>query len=237
MFKNQSIAVMQPYFFPYIGYFQLINAVDTFVLYDDVNFIKGGWINRNRILLKDEAHVFNITCKKISSFSKINEIEVGFTDKDKNKLLKKIEQSYKNAPYLNETLDVIKEGLKEMKLNIADVCYNCILSVKQYLEIETNILVSSKDFQETINLDRADRLIEISKKSNKSNYINAIGGKELYDKDYFKQRGVNLYFIQTNKIEYQQFDNEFVPWLSIIDVMMFNSKEEIQKMLTQYTLV
>lgn len=237
MHKDKTIAIMQPYFFPYIGYFQLINAVETFVLYDDVNFIKGGWINRNRILLNSEAHIFNITCKKISSFSKINQIEVGFTDSDKNKLLKKIEQSYKNAPYLKETLQVVNDGLKETRLNIAEVCYNCILSVINYLGIETKIMISSKDFPETCNLDRENRLIEIAKKDGKTNYLNAIGGKDLYDKDYFKQKGVNLFFIQTNKIEYQQFGNEFVPWLSIIDVMMFNSKEQIQKMLTEYTII
>lgn len=237
MHKDKSIAIMQPYFFPYIGYFQLINAVDIFVIYDDVNFIKGGWINRNRILLKGEAHIFNITCKKISSFTKINEIEVGFTEYDKNKLLKKIEQSYKNAPYLKETLQVVKDGLTEISLNISEVCYNCILSVINYLDINTKIMVSSRDFPETTCLDKADRLIAITKKLNKTNYLNAIGGKELYSKDYFKAKGIDLFFIQTNKIEYQQFENDFVPWLSIIDVMMFNSKEEIKKMLAQYTLI
>ncbi|MCO6174194.1 WbqC family protein [Flavobacterium sp. NRK F10] len=238
MANTDAIAVMQPYVFPYIGYFQLINAVDVFVLYDDVNFIKGGWINRNRILLKEEDHTFTISCKKISSFSRINEIEANFTEKDKQKFLKKIEQSYIKAPYFEEAFAVVKEGLNGENQYIAEMCKKSISSVLGYLDIDTKLTVSSVEFSDTLGMGRADRLIEMTKRSGKSMYINVIGGKELYDKEYFEQNGVELSFIKSDStIQYKQFDNDFVPWLSIIDVMMFNSKEEIKQILTQYTLI
>ena len=112
--KN-SVAVMQPYVFPFIGYFQLINSVDHFVFYDDVNFMKKGWINRNRIVINKNDFQFTISLEKISQFRKIKEIKV-LSD---NKLLKRIEQAYKKAPYFDEVYPLLKNILEIQSESIA----------------------------------------------------------------------------------------------------------------------
>ncbi len=228
-----KIAIMQPYFFPYIGYFQLINAVDKFVLYDDVNFIKQGWINRNRILLNNSDFYFTLQLLGASSFKNINEINIG---NNKLKLLKTAGQVYKRAPYFDKIFSLVEDILTNPKQNLAIFLEFSIKKIIDYLDIDTEILISS-EIEKRNGLKGQDKIIEICKKLNADEYINAIGGTELYSKELFLQNNIKLSFLKTNEIAYQQFNNEFVPFLSIIDVLMFNSKEEVQKMLNKFTLI
>ena len=233
-----KIAVMQPYIFPYLGYFQLINSADSFILYDDVNFIKQGWVNRNRILANGKENLFTIPLKNASSFTPINETELhpSLYAKWRIKFLRTLVQNYSKAPYFNKTYPVIENVFKEDN-NISVLATNSILAVLDYLDLKTKIHISSQDFKESKGLDRADRLIEISKKLNGSTYVNMIGGKDLYNREYFKKQNVELLFLKPRIKEYEQLGHNFIPALSIIDVLMFNDKETILSFLTDYDFV
>jgi hypothetical protein len=231
---KMKIGIMQPYFFPYIGYFQLINAVDKFIFYDDLNFIKNGWINRNRILLKDNTHFLTIQLKGASSFKLIKEVE--FSD-NRLKLLKTLDQAYKRAPYFKEIMPLIHECLLENTSKICDQAIVSVIKTCKYLKLKTSFELSSVSYPESKGFEKADRLKYICKSNNSLTYVNPIGGVDLYTKDVFLKDGINLFFLQSNQFNYKQFNNEFVPWLSIIDVLMFNSKEQIGVMLNKYELI
>lgn len=228
-------AIMQPYFFPYLGYWQAINAVDTYVVYDDVTYIKGGWINRNKILLNEQAHLITLPLQNSSSFKNINEIEITNNPKIISKILRSIQYAYTKAPYFNNIMPII-EDLIENNINIAQLNYNSIIKICEYLKIGTKIIFSSK-LDKDNSLHAQDKVIHINKLLGSDIYINAIGGQELYDRGEFKQNGIELKFIKMGDIKYQQFKNGFIPNLSIIDVMMFNSVKQIKDMLNNYELI
>lgn len=228
-----KLGIMQPYFFPYIGYFQLINSVDKFVIYDDVNYIKQGWINRNRILLNGKDHLFTLYLIGAGSFKLINEIEIG---NNKDKLLKTIFQAYSKAPFFKKNFPIIEDIFTFNDTNLGRFLENSIRCLCDCFHINTEILVSSKiDKQQK--LEGQEKIIDICMRLNSNEYINAIGGQELYSKKIFNQNEIKLSFIKSKPTEYKQFNNEFVPWLSIIDVMMFNSLEQISQILNQYELL
>ena len=230
---------MQPYFLPYIGYWQLINAVDKFVIYDDVNYIKGGWISRNRYLYNSEAKVFNIIMKNSSSFKKINEIELMGGEGKYNpmrKLYMTLEMAYKKAPYFNEVSGLFEEILNQEENNLSKFIEHSIRKIADYLGIDTEIIVSSQ-IQINNALKGKDRILYICKQMQATEYYNAIGGQKLYDKMEFVENGIDLQFIKTDIVEYKQFGGLFVPNLSIVDVLMFNSVDEVNMMLDKYTLI
>lgn len=235
-----KLAIMQPYLFPYIGYFQLINTVDKFVIYDDVNFIKQGWINRNNILVQGKPYLFTLPLRNQSSFSKINEVFVNRAQYDswRKKSIRTLEQSYKKAPFFKDIYDLVDNVLDvgDMETDIASIATKSLVEISKYLEINTEFVFSSSVY-DNAELTGKARVINICKKENATYYINPIGGQELYDKDFFKESGLELSFIKTMSIEYNQFKNGFVPWLSIIDVLMFNSIEETKLLLNKFELV
>jgi hypothetical protein len=233
----KKIAVMQPYIFPYIGYFQLIYSVDTFIFYDDVSFIKGGWINRNNFLMNDEKKLITFSCTGISSNREINEVKVNLKDKKNLKIIKSIEQNYKKAPYFSDVFPLVLSVFNKNRKNIGNLAADSVEEISLYLELNTSFKYSSIEHSESKNMNKAERLIHICGKEKSDYYINAIGGQEIYDKTYFKQRGIHLDFLKPVITEYVQFGDEFVPYLSIIDVLMFNSKEVVLKMIKKYKLV
>lgn len=183
-----KIAIMQPYFAPYLGYFQLIKEVDTFIFYDDVNFIKGGWINRNYISINRELKRFTIPLIKPSSFKKINEIEVNWDSKDMSKLIKTFQQNLKDKTIINKIIE------KKPK-TIADMA---ILSISLFCELIgiSTKLKRSSELNYNKQEDRVLNLIEICKSENSSHYINPEGGQSLYSKEQFLSHGVKLNFIK-----------------------------------------
>jgi len=232
-----KLAIMQPYLFPYIGYFQLINAVDKFVVYDNIQFSKKGWINRNRILVNGKDEFFTVPIKKDSDFLNIDQRKLADTYQvEKNKLLRRIDASYKKAPYFEQVFPLLKKVFDNNEENLFTFIYRSILTVCTYLEIKTEIIISS-----TLQIDEGlrsqDKVLAICKATNASMYINPAGGMELYSREIFEQRNVELKFLTPEPVTYKQFDNEFVPWLSIIDVMMFNSKETTKKDLDLFKLI
>lgn len=232
-----KLGIMQPYFFPYIGYFQLINAVDEFIVYDDIKFTKKGWINRNKILVNNQPFTFSLSLKKDHDNKMIFEryLSDDFLN-NKDYLLRLIKENYKKAPFFSETFKLIEDCLLFDNKNLFNFIYNSLKLIKEYLEITTP-LINSSSIGNTSNLKAENRVIAICKIRQAKTYINPIGGLILYDKYFFKENGVDLFFIKTKEITYKQFDDTFVPNLSIIDVMMFNSKDEIKKMLNEYELL
>ncbi|MDA3925086.1 MAG: WbqC family protein [Kiritimatiellae bacterium] len=233
-----KIAIMQPYLFPYIGYFQLLNAVDLFVIYDDVQYIKGGWINRNRLLVNGSPKFFTLPIKKDSHSSLINQrvILCERWAKDRRKVFTMIQQNYGKAPYYEKVFSLVEECLCFGDLNLVSFIYNVLEHCCTYLNIETNIVRSSSLSIEN-DLRAEDRVIAICEKLNAEHYINPIGGVGLYMKNDFAIKNIKLSFVETDEIYYRQFSESFIPFLSIIDVMMFNSVEKIQSLLTKYELL
>lgn len=233
-----KIGIMQPYFLPYIGYFQLINAVDKFVIHDDVQYIKGGWINRNRTLLNSEK--YNMTLRVKNDSYKLNINERYFVDdcqKDFNSIKKGIELTYRKARYYDDVSEVINKILSyDTSKNISEFITNSLCEVCDYLDIKTDIILSSK-LEKNNDLSGEERVIEIVKVLDGDWYINPIGGTELYSKDNFKEKDIKLNFIKTRDIKYKQFAKSFEPNLSMLDVLMFNSKDEINKLLNEYELI
>lgn len=230
---------MQPYLFPYLGYFQLINVVDKFIFYDDVNFIKQGWVNRNKILLNGNEFLFTIPLEKESSFKLITETEInGNLFKNwKIKFNRTLTQAYKKAPNFEIVYGLISSALEMHSLAISDLACESINLVCDYLGIHTKRVKSSDQDYENNILKASHRVIDICIKESASDYFNPMGGKELYSKEEFLLKGLNLHFICSKLKTYKQFNNDFISSLSIIDVMMFNSKNEILNMLDYYEIV
>jgi hypothetical protein len=215
-----KIAIMQPYIFPYVGYFQLIAAADIFVCLDDVNFISRGWINRNRILVNNAEYLFSIPLKHASQNQIICNTFVADNLNWRERLLKTISQAYRRAPYFFEALPVIEQVLNTPCESISELAYLSIKCCSDYLGIATILRPSSVPYKNS-SLKAQTRIIDICTNEGASSYINAPGGTALYDPHIFKNAGLDLYFLTPSIFEYQQFEKNFVPGLSIIDVMMF----------------
>ncbi len=229
---DMTIAIMQPYFLPYIGYWQLVNAVDKYVIYDDVNFITRGWINRNYILLNKQPFLFTVLLLGASRNKLINEISV---NDNQIKLIKTFESAYKKAPFFNDVFEIIIEIFEYCDKNLAKFVGNSIIKISNYLDLKTEFIYSSEMKKNSL-LKGQEKILNICNILKANEYINAIGGQKLYNKVDFESNNIHLYFLKTRPIEYKQFNNEFVPNLSILDVMMFNSAEQINKMSKEYEL-
>jgi len=230
------LAIMQPYFMPYIGYLQLMNAVDKFVLYDDVNYINKGWINRNRILVNGQDYLFTIPLKDASQNKLINEIALSSDPKWRGKLLKTIEQGYKKSPFYLSAFEVTEKIINFDAEKVSDWIAASLEIVAKHLGIQAEIIPSSTIYQNT-HLKAQERILDICLQEKANHYINPIGGTELYDKAVFEEKAIQLNFIKSKPVVYPQFKNEFVPWLSIIDILMFNDVVDIQQFLNEYELV
>lgn len=233
----KKIAIMQSYFLPYIGYWQLINCVDEFIVYDNIEYTKKGWFNRNRILETNHDRLFTIPIKKDSDYLPVNERYLSDdSDKEIARTLRIIESSYRKAPHFSEAYPVIKECFLFPNKNLFSYNYHSIQVICEYLGIETNIVISSEvDCDHT--LKAAEKVIAICKARNTTMYVNAIGGIDLYNAEEFEANSIELKFIKSRDITYTQFNSPFVPRLSIIDSIMFNGKDETRKLLDEYELV
>ena len=213
------LGIMQPYFFPYLGYWQLLANVDKYVVYDDVTYIKGGWINRNNFLINGQKNLLTMQLEKASSYTLIKDIAI---KDDFVKFLKTIEMGYKKAPFFEDIFRLLKDICQCPDKKLGQFLFNSHIKICEYLGIDTELILSSS-FEKHTELKGKDKVISICKQLGADEYINAIGGQELYDKKEFAENGIRLNFIQANLREYRQLKNEFVAGLSIIDIMMFNS--------------
>lgn len=230
-------AIMQPYIFPYIGYFQLISSADKFIVYDNIQFTKKGWINRNRILINGKDEYISFPLKKDSDYLNIDQRFVSDDFATESvKMLRKIEAAYRKAPQFEETFSIIRSIILRNEKNLFRYIYHSLKEISLYLEIKTEFIVSS-----SLNIDHnfraEEKVIALCKAVGATEYINPIGGTGLYAKGNFIKNGMSLGFIKSEPITYNQFNNEFVSWLSIIDVLMFNPKKNVQEYLNAYTII
>lgn len=231
-----KLGIMQPYYFPYLGYFQLMNAVDTFVILDNVQFVKRGWIQRNRILLEGGMKQIHMKIDHMTQHKKICEHNRIIDLVHEHYQIRLLSHAYKHAPYYGEVMPMIERIMNDEEPNVAVYLEKLLTEIRNYLELDTELLVaSSLDYDKS--LKREELVIEICRSLNTDHYINAIGGQALYEKEKFAKSGISLDFIKMDRIEYPQFNHPFVPDLSIIDVMMFNSKSKIRELLNAYTLI
>lgn len=232
-----KVAVMQPYLFPYIGYWQLINAVDKFVILDDVNYIMRGFINRNKILLNGQPYQFTIPIKKASQNKLIMDTELNFLQEDKRKFLLTIHNAYRKAPYFEKVMPMIEEIIHNPENDLTKYIRYSIERITQYLDIKTEILVSSQ-IEKRSDLKAQDKIIEICKCLGADIYINPCGGRKLYNHCDFIKEGIELFFLDTKNecINYKQLQNEFIGNLSIIDALMFNDEKKMKKFLRAFYL-
>lgn len=230
-----KVAIMQPYFFPYIGYFQLIASVDLFIVYDNIKYTKKGWINRNRMLKNGKDVMFSLPLKSDSDFLDVRDRELA-ADFSCDKLLDQISGAYRRAPYFAQTFPLIEQVVRHKEHNLFKFIHHSIVRACEHLEISTEIRISS-GIPIDHDLKNQDKVLALCGAVGAHTYVNAIGGMELYSRDEFRARGIELKFIKSKPFEYAQFGNEFVPWLSIIDVMMFNPKQQIIEYISsQYEL-
>ncbi len=254
------LAIMQPYFMPYIGYFQLIAAVDKYILYSHVNYSKHVWVNRNRLLTRDGT-IFQATVplKNRSSNAMISDLEIDNAQPWKAKLLRSLQVCYCRTPYYDEIYPLLADLFSTEYPLLKDLNIASIVAIVRYLGINTQIETDSSRYQlldqqlQNIEDDysllpylektkphrRVARIIEMCRQEGADHFINAIGGQQLYDKEEFAQYDIRLNFIQTNPIQYRQDSKTdiFVPDLSIIDVLMNNGRDATRQLLMQYTLI
>jgi hypothetical protein len=232
----KKIAIMQPYFFPYIGYFQLIHAVDEFVVYDKIEFSRRGWINRNRILVGGADSYITLPLKKDSDYLPVCRRHLADSWPDeRSKMINRISGAYRKAPFFGSVFELVKDCLHFQSSNLFDFLFHSIKTVAAHLEIKTPLIVSSQiEHDETLKSEQ--RVIALCHAREATYYLNPIGGLGLYDKHQFKRHGIDLWFHRALSHAYPQFDHAFVPFLSIIDVMMFNSSDRVKDMLTEFTV-
>jgi hypothetical protein len=228
----KTIAIMQPYLFPYLGYFQIVNAVDEFVVYDDVQFITGGWINRNNFLVGGRKKLVTLALAGASRNKLINEIDI-MGDFDKFRAT--LSHSYARAPHRAAVLELVDEIFAYPDRNLSRFVGNSVVQISRHVGLATTFWYSSQ-LPAQPHLRGQERIIHRCRLMNATDYVNAIGGRALYHRDDFAHVGVRLHFLRSRCPPYQQFRGEFVPELSILDVLMFNPPELVHKMLDDYEL-
>lgn len=231
-----KLAIMQPYFLPYIGYFNLLASVDKFILYDNIKYTKKGWFNRNRILMKGQDIIFSLPLKHGSDYLNVSHRELA-DDFRPDKMINLLSESYRLAPHYDQTIDLFEQIIHFKNRNLFSFLHHSITKCCEKLGINTEIKISSE-----VNIDHSlkgqEKVLELCRSCGADTYINPIGGLKLYSKDVFREKDINLKFIQAKPFEYTQFGHIFVPWLSIIDVMMFNSLDTIKaSILSNFELI
>jgi hypothetical protein len=215
-----KLGIMQPYFLPYIGYFQLLASVDQFIMYDNIKYTKKGWINRNRMLLNGTDAIFSLPLKKGSDSLDVVERELA-VDFDRSKLLNQFKGAYGRAPQFELTYPILERIVQYEEVSLFRYIYHSVVQLCEHLGIKTKIKISS-EIAIDHELKGKDKVLALCKAAGADTYINTIGGVELYANDDFCIQGIDLQFIKARPFQYAQFGAPFVPWLSIVDVLMFN---------------
>ncbi|CAN5768521.1 WbqC family protein [soil metagenome] len=231
-----NVAIMQPYLLPYIGYFQLLEAADVFVVLDDVHYINRGWINRNRLLLDGAAQTFTVPLVGASQNRIINELELVPDERWRMKLLRTVKMAYRAAPEFEKSFPLIQSIFGCSEPRLAPFLLHSLESVKEVLRLDCEIVPSASRF-ENCEIKGAARILDICRRLGATRYVNPIGGLELYDSSLFEQAGIELRFLKARPTAYPQFKTPHIPFLSILDVLMFNGRESVADLLTQYDLV
>lgn len=251
-----KLGMNQPYFFPYLGFYQLVSAVDRFIIYDNLNYIQYGWINRNRFLVvRGEPTYFNAVTENSSPNRKICEIKLSAKSNWRRKLLHTFFLNYRKSPFFDETYALIEPIIRNETDSLSEMAAQSIVEVCRHLRVETEI-VENPIYQElesslakenlaeafpAIRLAhperKAYRVIAVCHLMHADRFVNAIGGQELYDKKEFQANGIELSFLRSHDEPYQQTTAAYHPALSIIDVLMNCGREGTIEKLKNYELI
>ena len=219
---------MQPYFLPYLGYFQLMAKVDAFVPFDDVHFINRGWINRNRIQVNDRECMLRIPLQHASQNRLICDIDICPDPGWRSRMLKSIRQAYARAPQLHQVMPWLELIIEYPESNLAAFLHHSLLRLCEALELPTQITGSSKRYGNA-GLPAQERIIDICQQEQAHTYINPIGGAVLYAREAFAQKQISLQFLNPTLQPYQTHSGVYLPGLSIVDVMMYNPPQALQQ--------
>lgn len=214
-----TVSIMQPYLLPYIGYWQLLKASDCFVIYDDVNYIKRGWINRNRILINEAAGMITLPLLQASQNRKINEIEIAPAAQWQRRMLMSLELAYRKAPFFDQVFPLLEQILTYESSNLAQFLTYQIQRIASFMGLTTRIVPSSQIYANA-HLTAQQRILDICRREGATRYINAQGGQALYQPAAFAKAGIELQFIVMQPLPYRQRSKVFIPHLSIIDALM-----------------
>ena len=223
------LSIMQPYFLPYLGYFQLIHASDLFLVYDNIKYTKKSWINRNRFMRNASDVVFSLPLRSASDYASIVERELA-PNFDRKKLIRQFEGAYAKAPQFKSAMPLVTEVVAFPDDNLFRYILHSLQMVCQYLDIDTPFRISS---EATVSQDErgSEKVQALCRHFGADTYLNLPGGRELYHKDDFRNQGLKLQFIEMVDVAYPQAAGEFVPKLSVIDVLMNVDKGEIRERL------
>ena len=219
------LGLQQPYFFPYLGYYQLLFAVDRFVAYDDVAWIKGGWIHRNRLLAQGRPAWFTIPTRGASSNVSLDSVKAA-DGPWREKMLQTFAQSYAGAPFRQPVLALVHRVLATPSPLVADIAVASLEAVRDYLGYSTPIHRARNRYGDTAARGQ-DRVIEICRLEAATEYLNAVGGVTLYDRQAFERAGIALRFLRGAPSESA---------LSMLDTLMHNSVEQVRAMVASYEL-
>ncbi|WP_176314457.1 WbqC family protein [Burkholderia vietnamiensis] len=224
------LAIMQPYLFPYLGYFQLAAAVDRFVFYDDVAFIKNGWINRNRILLSGCAHYLTVPLAGAGSSHRIGDVRMQPRERWLPRLRESLRHAYARAPYYPTVSALFERVVSYETDSIGDLAAHSVVEVCRFVGIGPEFVATSSGYGNDALKGQA-RVLDICARERARTYVNLPGRRNLYHRAAFAETGLELEFIEPGLPAYPQFGAAFVPGLSILDVLMFNHVDKVRAML------
>lgn len=236
IFDMTRLAIMQPYFFPYIGYWQLINAVDRFMIYDDLSYIKRGWINRNRILINKSPAYITVPLHRSSSNKRIRDIDLHPEPGWQDRMIKTLEITYRRAPSYAESFPVIERLIRHQAENLSAYLAYQLRVLAAFLGIATEIVTPGPQSDDE-NMRGQQRVLEVCKREGADVYINPQGGQGLYDPRFFRRGGVDLRFLVMHPLPYKQRAGGFMPYLSIIDALMEIGPGGLKAHLDAYALI
>ena len=236
MSQTLKVAIMQPYFLPYIGYWQLMKYVDIFVVYDNIKYTKKSWIRRNRFLLNGKPEIYSLPLKQDSDHLDIRDRELSKNFRtQKLKLVRRLESAYQTTENFKEGKTLLTKIFECTEENLFLFINKSIENIRSYLGLK-NLLVISSTLDIPTCFKGQDRVIAICKELGATDYINPIGGKFLYSKKAFNSEKIRLHFHKTQSLHYQQFEHKFVHNLSIIDPIMFLGVESVKVLLSKSRL-
>jgi hypothetical protein len=228
------VAIMQPYFFPYIGYFQLMSAVDTFVIYDDVQYINRGWVNRNRIASRGLVQWLTMPVSKAPREWPINKRHYVDDSKVRARLVEKVQRTYSQSAFFDAVFPELEDLINYADCNVARHNANSLTSLARKLGVDCRV-VKSSEIEKPSGLKGAAKIIDICDRIGARHYINSIGGRLLYDANEFRRRSIELLFLET-QVPPQQL-SVGPQYLSIIDSLMREGPVASRQALAEYRLL
>ncbi|RSK40520.1 WbqC family protein [Mangrovimonas spongiae] len=234
-----KLGIMQPYFMPYLGYLALINHVDQFILFDTPQYIRHGWIERNRVLKLNGTPLYiKVPLLKHHQNTPICSIGINNSIDWKQKILAQLVHYKKKAPYYNNVIGLLETVFENEYTSIVDLNYKSLLTLCNYLDIKTPMSIWSEMNLDIEPVTAPDEwALHISKALKATSYFNPPGGRSFFDNEKYTKAGIDLKFLEISVEPYKQFENDFTPYLSIIDVLMFNKKEKAKDMINSFVLI